>query len=42
MLFMYKIANSDLSNNTRAAPKVMPHIYLHGNCNRYKEHNNTI
>ena len=28
--------------STRAAPKVMPHIYFHGNYNRYKEHNNTI
>jgi hypothetical protein len=27
---------------TRAAPKVMPPIYFHGNYNRYKEHNNTI
>ena len=27
---------------TRAAPKVMPPIYFHGNHNRYKEHNNTI
>ena len=27
---------------TRAAPKVMHPIYLHGNYNRYKEHNNTI
>ena len=27
---------------TRAAPKVMPPIYFHGNYNRYKENNNTI
>jgi len=27
---------------TRAAPKLMPPIYFHGNYNRYKEHNNTI
>ena len=27
---------------TRAAPKVMPPIYFHGNYNRYKEHNNNI
>ena len=26
----------------RAAPKVKPPIYFHGNYNRYKEHNNTI
>jgi hypothetical protein len=29
-------------DDTRAAPKVMPPIYFHGNYNRYKEHNNTI
>ena len=29
-------------NFTRAAPKVMPPIYFHGNYNRYKEHNNAI
>ena len=29
-------------NSTRAAPKVMPPIYFHGNYNRYKEHNNTV
>jgi hypothetical protein len=27
---------------TRAAPKLMPRIYFHGNYNRYKEHNSTI
>ena len=27
---------------TRAASKVMPPIYFHGNYNRYKEHNNTV
>ena len=27
---------------TRAAPKVMPPIYFHGNYNGYKEHNNTV
>ena len=27
---------------TRAAPKVMPPIYFHGNYSRYKEHNNAL
>jgi len=28
--------------STLAAPKVLLPIYFHGNCNRYKEHSNTI
>ena len=28
--------------HTRAAPKVMPPVYLHGNYTRYKEHNNSL
>jgi len=31
-----------LCTQKRAAPKVMPPIYFHGNYNRYKEHNNTV
>ena len=43
----FSIGEAAIDNNTlydsitRAAPKVMPHIYFHGNYNRYKEHNNT-
>ena len=26
----------------RAAPKVMPPVYFHGNCNRYEEHKRAL
>ena len=41
-LFFCPNLNQYLYYFTRAAPKVMPPIYFHGNYNRYKEYNNTI
>ena len=38
----YTAGKAFLKKYTRAAPKVMPPIYFHGNSNRYKEHNNKI
>ena len=48
IFFLVEISNNALELEarnlvcTRAAPKVMPPVYFHGNYNRYKAHNNTI
>jgi hypothetical protein len=38
----FQTKSINLHYDTRVAPKVTPHIYFHGNYNRYKEHNNSV
>ena len=33
---------TEVRGNTDAAPKVMPPVYFHGNCNRYEEHKRAL